>query len=1089
MSIASFSVRKKVTVVMVTAGVALLGIISFIRLPQELFPPIVFPQITVVTEYANAAPEEIETLITKPIEESIGSVTGLKRVESISREGRSTVLISFNWGQDIDFAALAVREKIDLVKERLPKESEDPVVLKFDPLARPVLMLSVRGANIPPVQLKYLTTKMLKDNIEKLDGVASVTVSGGADREILVNIDQARLEASHLSLLEVIESIENANVTYPAGSIKKGLYEYLIRTVGEFRSVKEIGFSVAGVDVVKQTNRPDTSFLEKGDQGPRQTLDTLRGESDQSVAEKRLVLVRDIAEVLDGTAERTSIARYNGSENITLAIQKQANANTIQVVDRVMKGLETLRADVETRNMSFEVIYDHSIFIRRSLENLVEEAKTGGVLVFIVLFLFLRAVGPPLLVLSSIPISMLGTFFLMGVSGITLNTMSIGGLVLAIGMISDTSIAVLENIFRYRQENPEKSPQDAAVEATEEVLWPVVTSNLTTIAVFFPLIAFVPGIPGQIFKDLSWAIIFSQVWSTIVPITVVPMLSTYLKIKKEDYKPLHWTKFFESQLVGPAVSVARKIGFSGSVLITVFLICSSAILIFSTLEKEVLPKVDQGQFLMKINMHIGTRLEVTDRVCRRIEGVLSGFKEVKNVAITIGSEKSSRGEIKVESLRPSQALILITLEKGKKGHTGRVVSELREKIEAVDLEGGQADFVLQESEFAFAEGGAKPILIEVKGYDFKEMSKLVEDLKKQLKQIPGVMNPQDDMGESSPETKLEIDKKRAALYGISALDISLITKAAIDGVVATQYREAGKEYDIRVRLNEKDRNNIENLNSMLLYSKVLNALIPLKEVAVITKGMGPSEIKRSDQERTILVSADIDKDVKSKDVLEGVQELLKSLVIPADFRVVLSGKAKEVKENFSKVTFAFILAVTLTYMIMASQFESFVQPFIIMLTVPLALFGVAIALLVSGTSLNVISLLGMIFLVGTAVANGIVLIEYINQAREEGLDVEKAALEAARVRTRPILMSALTSAIGLTPLALGLGEGAELRSPMAVAMLGGTLSSTFFTLVVIPMFYIFLTRLTEKLFGAAFEDEDDAGVDENPYAEKSPRED
>ncbi len=1073
MSIASISVRKKVTVVMVTGGVFLLGIISFLRLPQELFPPIVFPQITVVTEYANAAPEEIETLITKPIEESIGSVTGLKRVDSISREGRSTVIISFNWGQDIDFAALAVREKIDLVKERLPKESEDPVVLKFDPLARPVLMLSVKGANIPPVQLKYLATKMLKDNLEKLEGVASVAVSGGADREILVNIDQARLEANHLSLLEVIQSIENANVTYPAGSIKKGLYEYLIRTVGEFRTVKEIGFTVAGVDMVKQTQRPDTSFLEKGDQGPRQTLDTMRGERDQSIAEKRLVLVRDIAEIVDGTGEQTSISRYNGSENITLAIQKQANANTIQVVDRVRKALDFLKEDIESRGISYEIIYDHSIFIRASLENLVEEFKGGGILVFFVLFAFLRSIGPPLLVLLSIPISIFGTFFCMGLAGITLNTMSTGGLVLAIGMIGDTSIVVLENIFRYRQQHPEKSPDDAAIEATEEVLWPVVTSNLTTIAVFFPMIAFVPGIPGQIFKDLSWAIIFSQIVSTVVPITVVPMLSVYLKVQSTEYNPLAWTKPLEKQLIGDHISIGRRIAFSGMMLVAVFALCSTALPIFASLEKEVLPKVDQGQFLIKVDMHIGTRLEITDRVCKRIENAMSDLKEIESVAVTIGSEKSSKGEIKVESLRSSQALILVVLKDGPKGQTARVVGDLQKKITALDLEGGEVDFVLQESEFAFAEGGAKPILIEVKGYDFEEMSHLVEEVKKQLRQIPGVINPTDDMGESSPETKLEIDKKRAALYGISALDISLITKAAIDGVVSTQYREAGKEFDIRVRLSEKDRSNVENLNNMLLYSKVLNALIPLKEVASIEKGSGPSEIKRSDQERTIMVSADIDQTMKSKDVLVGVQEMLQKLQIPQDFRVLLSGKAKEVKENFNKVTFAFVLALVLNYMIMASQFESFVQPIIIMFTVPLALFGTALALLFTGTSLNVISLLGMIFLAGTAVNNGIVLIEYMNQAREEGQDVEEAALNAAKIRTRPILMSALTSAIGLAPMALGLGESAELRAPMAVSMFGGTIAAVFLSLIVIPMFYIFVTRVTEKVFGSAFQDDDD----------------
>ncbi|MBI3307695.1 MAG: efflux RND transporter permease subunit [Candidatus Omnitrophica bacterium] len=1060
MSLARFSVEKKVTVVMVTLGVMLVGVIAFTRLPQELFPPITFPQLTIVTDYTNAAPEEIETLITKPIEEAVGAVSGLKHIESLSREGRSTVTVSFNWGQDVDFAALAVREKIDLIKEKLPKESEDPVVLKFDPLARPIMILSISAANMEPVQMKYMAEKLLKDNLEKIDGVASATLSGGLDREIIAEIDQGRLEANHLSLLQVIESVEQANVSYPAGSIKKGLYEYLIRTVGEFKSVKEIGYSVAGVDTIDKLKKEDTSFVEKGSGTIRDTIDTLRQEVQKRSLEKRLVLIRDISEVIDGTAEKTSVSRHNGRENISISIQKQAGANTIDVVNRVRKALVVLDPDITSRGVRYEIIYDHSTFVRKSLEDLMSDAKSGGFLVAIVLYIFLRSLWSSVLLIAAVPITLLGCFIMMSIGGITINTMSIGGLVLAFGMIVDTSIVVLENIFRKREEG--MGAVDAAVKGTEEVLWPVVTSNLTTMAVFFPLIVFVPGIAGQIFKDLSWTIIYSQVISTVIPLTVIPMFSIYLKVKSTA-KPWQWTSFMEKRLLGD-IPQSKKNGYIIQVLLVTLAICSTAFLIFPNLEREVLPKVDQGQFLLKVTMPIGTRLEVTDRICHRLEDMMRDVPPIKNIAVTIGSEKSERGQVKVEAMRPSQALILVTLEPGKKKRSANVVRLLQEKIKTVDIESAQIDFVLQESEFAFAEGGVKPVLVLAKGYDTEQMVRLVEDIQSRLGQIPGIFNIQDDMGEPSPETKLHIDKKRAALYGISALDISLIAKAALEGVVATQYREAGKEYDVRVRLRAKDRDNVENLNNLLLYSQVLDTLIPLKEVAQIEKSMAPSEIKRVDQERTTTISADILKDAKSKDVLSAVQKMLAEVNIPSDFQVQLSGKAREVKENFSMVIFAFALAIILNYMIMASQFESFVQPLIIMLTVPLALFGVGVALWLTGTSLNVISLLGMVLLAGTAVNNGIVLIEYINQLREQGMDVEEAAIQSAKIRTRPILMSALTSVLGLVPLALGLGEGAELRSPMAIAMMGGTLSSTFLTLIVIPFIYILVTRLSERFF-------------------------
>ena len=917
MSLPEFSIKKKVTVYMLTAGLILLGVLSWNRLPQELFPPITFPQVTVVTDYSNAAPEEIETLITRVIEEAIGSVSGLKRIESVSREGRSTIIAAFNWGQDIDFAALAIREKVDLIKERLPKEAEDPVVLKFDPLSRPILMLSVTAPDLPPVRMKLLTEKMLKDRLEKVEGVASVSISGGVNREILVEIDQPRLQANHLSLLEVVDSLDQANVSYPAGSIKKGLYEYLIRTVGDFRTPAEIGFAVVGVDNVEKGRRQDTSFVERdSSEGPRETIERLREEVGKQMIEKRLVLVKDIGKVVDGLAEQTSISRYNGAQNISVSIQKQSNANTIRVVDRLRKELKFLEEDLASRGLQVKIIYDHSVFIRNTIENLSKEAMQGGVLALLTLLIYLRAIAISALVVVSLPLTILGVFFLMATAHVTVNIMSLGGLAIAIGMITDTSIVVLENVFRKRQEGA--AAEQGAIDGATEVVWPVVSSNLTTIAVFFPLIVFVPGVAGQIFKDLAWSIIFSQIISTFIPLSLIAMLSIYVPVKQQEYKPLSLTGSLDKKILSmPTKGMQNR--FMAGILVTVFAILASTFWVVPTIDREVLPKVDQGQFYVKIDMPLGTRLNITDGICKRVEEVIRSEETVQDISVAIGSEKTGRGEIKIETLRPSQALVLVTLDKERKINSHAVVASLTNKLEALNLEKESAkiEFVLQESEFAVGGKGVKPVLIELKGYDFKVMEDLTQRLKAQLGQIAGVINITDDIGEKSPETKLEINKKRGALYGVSAMDVSLTAKAAIEGVVATQFREAGREIDVRVRLSNKDKENISNLGNLLLYSKTLDIHVPLKEIASIERGEGPSEIRRMDQERTVTLSAEIDKTRQDKDVLADVQRFLAGLTvpddIPQDFQVKLSGKAKEIKENFGGVVFAFALAVMLVY--------------------------------------------------------------------------------------------------------------------------------------------------------------------------------
>ncbi len=1057
---------------MMTALLFLMGVLSFVRLPQELFPPITFPQVTVVTDYSNAAPEEIETLITRVIEEAIGSVAGMKRSESISREGRSTITVSFNWGQDIDFAALALREKIDLIKERLPKEASDPVVLKFDPLSKPILIISVTGPEIPPVRLKFLAEKMIKDRLEKVEGVASVSISGGVNREILVDVDQPRLQANNLSLLEIVNSLDEANVSYPAGSIKKGLYEYLIRTVGDFRSPNEIGYAVVGVDTVDKGRREDTSFVERDkSEGPRETIERFREEVIKRMLEKRLVLVKDVAKVTDGRAEITSISRYNGEANISLSIQKQSNANTIKLVEQLKKELAGLQDDLTSRGLKAKIIYDHSIFIRNSLDDLAMQAMLGSVFALISLFLFLRSFAMAVLVVFSVPMTILGVFLCMSLGKVTLNMMSLGGLALAIGMITDTSIVVLENIFRKRQEGAK--PEEGAIEGATEVIWPVVSSNLTSIAVFFPLIVFVPGIAGQFFKDLSWAIIFSQIFSTIIPLTLITMLSIYVIVKQQEYKPISLTGSLDQYLLSlPTPQMQNQTMIA--ILVAAFILLASTFLIVPTMDWEVLPKVDQGQLYAKVDMPLGTRLQITDELCRKLEEIISDEPEVRDIAVAVGSERGAKGkgEIKIEALRPSQAMILISLHEKRKRSSARVMASIAKKMKKLEIEKKniRIELALQGNEFATVGTSIKPIILEVKGYDFQTMEATVEHLKRRLAEIRGVIDIGSDMGEKSPETKLDIKKDRAALYGISAMDISLTAKAAIEGVVATEYREAGREVDVRVRLSKEDRANISNLSNLLLYSKTLDIHVPLKEIAKIKQGLGPSEIKRLDQERTVTISADIDRSRQDKDVLSDVRKLLASLKIPEDipqdFQVKLSGKAKEISENFGSVIFAFILAVLLVYMIMAAQFESFLQPLIIMVTVPLSFGGAIIALKITGNSLNVISLLGLVLLGGVVVNNGIILMEYINQLRAEGMELVEAVWLSVRTRTRPVLMSSVTTILGMLPVAVGIGTGGPaILSPLAVTAMGGLFSSTLLTLIVLPCLMILVTRFIESHFG------------------------
>ncbi|MDA7857862.1 efflux RND transporter permease subunit [bacterium] len=1096
MKLANFSVKRPVTTIMIFLGVILLGIISWDRLPQELFPPMVYPQLTVVARYANAAPEEIENLITKVVEEAIGTVRNLKSVKSISKEGVSLVTAEFTWGTDMDFAALGLREKIDLIKDRLPRDSEEPIVMKFNPFALPTMIFSITGPQ-SPVELLRITRRVIKDRIEKVEGVASATTSGGQEREILVEVDQGRLYASNISILTVVDALKSANVNYPAGTTKQDFYEYLIRTMGEFESISEIEDTVVAVD---EGREPGTPYSDK--------------------RTSRLIFLKEIGDVKDAVKEKTSLSRYNGQENISLSIQKQAAANTIKTAKRIREELKLIKASLP-KSVKVDIIYDQSIFIKNSIDGVKNAAIQGGILAFFVLLFFLRNVRNSVIVATTIPISMMAVISMMYFKGLTLNMMSLGGLALGVGMLVDNAIVVVENVARHRR--AKKDIKEAAIDGTNEVSGAIASSTLTSVAVFLPMV-FAAGIAGQIFKELCFTVTFALFASLGVAMTLIPRLAS---------TPIRQFKWFSKRK--GAIHCARNDGFNklnpynsgqGSPVVPttgsnqvpppsrlssffsrlsslqgltrfytkllriflirktlslgiVFLIFVGSIFLLMGIDKEFMPKIDEGEFIIKVNMPMGTKLEITDSVVGKIEELLWKIPEIKNATVNAGSSSKTG----IETLGSHQGRIIVNLHKkwpkrgmfrneirpfaeklripGKKPRpTQEVIQALKIQVERKNLGGAGVEYVLQDSVFKSMVQASAPIVVEVKGQNLGVLKNLSENIRNRIKRIRGIYGVKTSLTQPAPETKVEVNKDRASAFSLSVTDIARTALIAIKGVVATKFKEEGKEINIKVRLREEDRNDITKLRGLLVHSP-MNVEVPLNEVAKITSGKGPSEIRRINQQRAILISANIFKRGLTE-VTKEVTQVLSKCHRLTGYSIILAGESKEIRESFKSLQFILMLSILLVYMIMAAQFESLWQPFIIMLTLPLSVIGIALILFITGTPLSAVALLGVIMLGGIVVNNGIVLIDYINNLRKKGVEIREAIIRAGRIRLRPILMTTLTTVLGLLPMALGLGEGAELRAPLAITVMGGLLVSTCLTLLVIPTFYLISAKLMKK---------------------------
>ena len=1082
MSIPGTSTRRPVAVAMLVLAVVLLGVISFTRLPIDLLPDVSFPRLVVYTSYPNVAPAEVERLITEPVERAVAQVAGVEKVTSVSQEGVSLVTVRFGWGTDMDFAALNTRERLDDIRDAFPETADRPTILRVDPQAEPILTVSITGGGTP-VKNKEIAEDVFRRRLEQLEGVAQASVTGGLDREIQVNVNGTVLEANGLTLSQVSSAIGQANYSARGGTILRGRYRYPLRTLGEFQAVQEIEKVVV-----------DRRRVVGGSGGAGQ-------QSDQDVA-FREISVADVATVVDGFREREEVARYNGNEAVGLLVFKESGANTVAVSEDVQETLAVLKE--QWSDFTAEIAYNQATFIDDSISNVVQALIFGGVLAFIVLFFFLRDPRYPVAIALAIPISVIGTFALMEAFGVSLNIMSLGGLALGVGMLVDNSIIVLENIFRHRQAG--MGMLQAAAKGAEEVQAAITAATLTTISVFGPII-YVEGVAGELFGALSLAVAFSLLASLLVAITLLPSMAAHfggkgdrgpgappsaplpppppgnifvrvgrglLWILRLPFRLLKglWLLLrdlvrFWLELGGRLLStifrpffnvfdrvfnafagwyhgvLARSLDRRGTVLAVAGGALGGCVLLATALDRDLLPDVDQGAFDVRVELSEGTRLQVTADEVEVLERGLLEDPGVAAIFTHIGRDVQAKGD-EGHAAGLNTAAIQVRLEDG--AGTEDVVRRVRNlegsfPVGALSFETGQATALGQ-----ILGGSEADIAVRVRGEDLDRTFPFAEAVRDRLSGLAQVRNVRVGTERGQPQFQVSVDRDACARYDIDPRVVAGTIETAMRGELATEFVDFDRKIAVMVRLPDEKRYDAATLDQLSVSG------IPLRELVTVRETVGPAEIRREDQGRVVTVYADVASGGLG-DAIAAIQGTMREMPIPPDVRWDVGGENEEMQRSFRDLAFAFGLALLLVYMILAAQFESFVHPFTILMAVPLALVGAILALALTGQGLNTMSLIGIVILVGIVVNDSIVKVDFINQARARGKGLRAAIMEAGEVRLRPIVMTTVTTVLGLLPMALGIGRGADLRAPMAISVIGGLLVATALTLIVVPVVY------------------------------------
>lgn len=1020
MNIPAFSVNRKITVLMLTLIVCLFGIIAFVRIGIDMMPELEYPFVSVVTSYEGVASEDIENQITKPIEETVSTVKRVSSIRSISKEGVSVVMVEFEWGTLLDFAAQDVRDKISWITDYLPEEADTPLVVKFNMSDSPILFYGVTGME-DTIKLRQYLNDNVKGRIERLDGVAICWIAGGLEREINVLVDRDRLRAYSLSLNQVIETLKRENLNVSAGHVTRGYTEYLVRTMGEYKSLEPIANTIVSM----HNGTP--------------------------------IYVKDIARVEDTHKEIRSYTRTNRKDSLVVMILKQSGANTVTVIDRVKAVLDEIKDELP-KGVTFHPVIDFSRIIKKVVKRTNFNAIQGGILAILVILFFLGSWRPTLIISLAIPLSVVTTFLGIYGLGYTFNIMTLGGLALGIGMLVDNAVVVIENTFRHLDELGKDRNEAAKVGATE-VGMAITASTLTTMAVFFPMVL-TSGIAGKLSRPLALTVCLALLASLFVSLTIVPMIaSTLLKGRRRDESgPGPGRSRFE-----PIRNVYRRsLGWAlrhrKTVIAATLLLFAGSVYMVPSLGFEFMPKQDIPILSMMAKMPVGTNLEETNRVIGNIEDILFDQPEIQYAALVIGLTETSKMDLAwgmgTADVNEAQIMAKLVDKEDRIRLADEITDAIRERLPKV--KGAEFTFI-DLGEMMMGAGSESPVEVKIFGKELSVLKGVGASIAEACRDIPGLRDVELSLKDTKPEIRIKVDREKAARLGLTVGAIGRTVKEAFLGIVASRYRIGGDEYDLRVRLQDLDRNSISDIRNINIPSP-LGHQIPLYQVAEIEFGRGPVEITREDQERKVTVKANtFGRDIGS--IVEDIKKRVTNIRLPEGYFVKYGGRYQDMEEAFSGLLWALVVAIMLVYMIMAAQFESLLTPFVIMFTVPLGFIGVVAGLLAFGRTLSVPALMGIMILTGIAVNNGIVMIDYVNRLRKRGMEFGEAIVEGAAVRVRPILVTAVTTILGMLPMALSHTEGAELRAPMAIAVASGLLFSTFLTLFIIPIAYSIVHRV------------------------------
>lgn len=1021
MNIIKFSVKRPVSLTIIVAVLLILGFFTLSKLSAELYPDMSLPIAIVMTQYPGAGPEEVEEQVSKTLEGALSSLSNLSEISSTSVAGSSTVILRYNWGTNMDSTMMEIREQIGLIETFLPDGVEKPFVLKLDPNLMPIIQLSITSETENLTQLQTLVEDLFESRLARIPGVADVYITGGLEREIKIEVDPVKLENYGISLSQVNQVLQAENFSASSGRIEQGERKYFVRSLQNFESIEDIK------DVAILTPQGNT------------------------------ILLKDIAEIIQGNKDSEQLTRVNSQAAVALHVQKQSDANTVTTSNAVRAELEKIKAELN-RDVGINIVFDQADFIKQSLNNTQTLIVQGAILAMLIVFLFLANMRSTFIIFTAIPLSIITTFIVMYFANYTLNLITLGGLALGVGRMVDDSIVVYENIFRHRSEGMGRI--DAAIKGASEVGSAVVATTLTVIAVFLPIV-FVEGIASILFRPMALTVCISLLCSTLVALTIIPLLSSRLLSDKTMQKAAEKKGRTGRLTQGFANGMDRlsnryqkalrwALGHRKTVVFSVIGLMMGAVALVPFIGAEFMPNMDTGEISISVESDKGSTLKYTEDITEKMEDKLLTLSEVDFVFSSVGS---AGGMNMGGGGQSDRATIYVKLNPLK--DRARNVEEVAENVRLlmVDIPGVKIGVSVMDGA-GMPTGSGGPINIQIRGDDLDVLKGISSEILAIVKAVPGTREVNSSLSDGNPELQIKVDRKRAAAYGLTPRQVSTEIRNALEGSVVSRYRVQGQETDIRVRYKPSGHHDIQYLNSLPILTQQGN-VVRLSQVASFDMEQGPTTITRVEQVRQATIDAQLlNRDLNS--VMTDIRSDLDKLDLPAGYVINYGGEDKEMMESFQSLLLALLLAFILVYAVMAIQYESFFNPFVIMFAVPTAFIGAALALVMTGKTFNVAAFIGLIMMVGIVVSNAIIFVDYLERMRRAGMERNEAILESGRVRLRPILMTSLSTALAMLPLAIGRGEGSEFQGPLGTVVIGGLLASSLITLLLVPVIYTIL---------------------------------